>query len=72
MGRGSLVDLGPGFVWYGTVWPHVAGVSQQFLDNEDIDASDWLIRPPDLIPFTYIWDIAASTAATLHVSGLMS
>lgn len=68
-GDGALGDhiLGPcvqgSGVWNVAAWTHVAGVCQQVLDDEDIDAIDWLLRPPALTPFTYLWDITASTAA---------
>uniref|UniRef100_A0A673ZBN2 Tc1-like transposase DDE domain-containing protein n=1 Tax=Salmo trutta TaxID=8032 RepID=A0A673ZBN2_SALTR len=43
--------VGPGFLlMQDNARPHVAGVCQQFLQEEGIDAMDWPARSPDLNP----------------------
>ncbi|KAI3363408.1 hypothetical protein L3Q82_012023 [Scortum barcoo] len=43
--------VGPGFLlMQDNARPHVAGVCQQFLQDEGIDAMDWPARSPDLNP----------------------
>ncbi|KAI3359453.1 hypothetical protein L3Q82_013757, partial [Scortum barcoo] len=63
--------VGPGFLlMQDNARPHVAGVCQQFLQDEGIDAMDWPARSPDLNPIEHIWDIMSRSIhqrnATLH------
>uniref|UniRef100_A0AAZ3P6C1 Tc1-like transposase DDE domain-containing protein n=1 Tax=Oncorhynchus tshawytscha TaxID=74940 RepID=A0AAZ3P6C1_ONCTS len=50
--------------------PHVAGVCQQFLQEEGIDAMDWPARSPDLNPIEHIWDIMSRSIHQRHVTPL--
>ncbi|CAJ0921296.1 unnamed protein product, partial [Ranitomeya imitator] len=47
--------------------PHVAGVCQQFLQDEGIEAMDWPARSPDLNLIEHIWDIMSRTIHQCHV-----
>ncbi|KAL0185765.1 hypothetical protein M9458_017435, partial [Cirrhinus mrigala] len=61
--------VGPGFLlMQDNARPHVAGVSQQFLQDEGIDAMDWPARSPDLNPFEHIWDIMSRFIHQRHVA----
>ncbi|KAL0183512.1 hypothetical protein M9458_019208, partial [Cirrhinus mrigala] len=48
--------------------PHVAGVCQQFLQDEGIDAMDRPARSPDLNPIEHIWDIMSRSIHQRHVA----
>ncbi|KAI3363003.1 hypothetical protein L3Q82_011519, partial [Scortum barcoo] len=48
--------------------PHVAGVCQQFLQDEGIDAMDWPARSPDLNPIEHIWDIMSRSIHQRHIA----
>jgi hypothetical protein len=57
--------VGPGFLLkQDNARPHVAGVCQQFLQEEGIDAMDWPARSPDLNPIEHIWDIMSRSIRT--------
>ncbi|CDQ65520.1 unnamed protein product [Oncorhynchus mykiss] len=60
--------VGPGFLlMQDNARPHVAGVCQQFLQEEGIDAMDWPARSPDLNPIEHIWDIMSRSIHQRHV-----
>ncbi|KAI3376769.1 hypothetical protein L3Q82_000371 [Scortum barcoo] len=64
-----LVLVGPGFLlMQDNARPHVAGVCQQFLQDEGIDAMDWPARSPDLNPIEHIWDIMSRSIHQRHVA----
>ncbi|CDQ67678.1 unnamed protein product [Oncorhynchus mykiss] len=48
--------------------PHVAGVCQQFLQEEGIDAMDWPARSPDLNPIEQIWNHMSRSIHQHHVA----
>uniref|UniRef100_A0A4W5KKF7 HTH cro/C1-type domain-containing protein n=1 Tax=Hucho hucho TaxID=62062 RepID=A0A4W5KKF7_9TELE len=61
--------VGPGFLlMQDNARPHVAGVCQQFLREEGIDAMDWPARSPDLNPIEHIWDIMSRSIHQRHVA----
>ena len=58
--------VGPGFLLIqDNARPHVAGVCQQVLQEEGIDAMDWPARSPDLNPIEHIWDIMSRSIHAL-------
>ncbi|KAI3375510.1 hypothetical protein L3Q82_003839 [Scortum barcoo] len=64
-----LVRLALGFLlMQDNARPHVAGVCQQFLQDEGIDAMDWPARSPDLNPIEHIWDIMSRSIHQRHVA----
>ncbi|KAI3375093.1 hypothetical protein L3Q82_021608 [Scortum barcoo] len=61
--------VGPGFLlMQDNARPHVAGVCQQFLQDEGIDAMDWPARSPDLNPIEHIWDIMSRSIHQRHIA----
>uniref|UniRef100_A0AAR2M1S6 Tc1-like transposase DDE domain-containing protein n=1 Tax=Pygocentrus nattereri TaxID=42514 RepID=A0AAR2M1S6_PYGNA len=61
--------VGPGFLLIqDNARPHVAGVCQQFLQDEGIEAMDWPARSPDLNPIEHIWDIMSRSIHQRHVA----
>ncbi|KAL0154165.1 hypothetical protein M9458_050523 [Cirrhinus mrigala] len=61
--------VGPGFLlMQDNARPHVAGVYQQFLQDEGIDAMDWPARSPDLNPTEHISDIMSRSIHQCHVA----
>uniref|UniRef100_A0A674C2N9 Transposase Tc1-like domain-containing protein n=1 Tax=Salmo trutta TaxID=8032 RepID=A0A674C2N9_SALTR len=61
--------VGPGFLlMQDKARPHVAGVCQQFLQEEGIDAMEWPARSPDLNPIEHIWDIMSRSIHQRHVA----
>ena len=61
--------VGPGFLlMQDNARPHVAGVCQQFLQEEGIYAMDWPARSPDLNPIEHIWDIMSRSIHQRHVA----
>ncbi|KAL0201568.1 hypothetical protein M9458_004755, partial [Cirrhinus mrigala] len=61
--------VGPGFLlMQDNARPHVAGVCQQFLQDEGIDAMDWPACSPDLNPAEHIWDIMSRSIHQRHVA----
>ncbi|KAI3359208.1 hypothetical protein L3Q82_002730 [Scortum barcoo] len=70
----TYVMVGPGFLlMQDNARPHVAGVCQQFLQDEGIDAMDWPARclwSPDLNPIEHMghWDIMSRSIHQCHVA----
>ncbi|KAI4892846.1 hypothetical protein NFI96_004930 [Prochilodus magdalenae] len=61
--------VGPGFLlMQDNARPHVAGVYQQFLQDEDTEAMDLPAHPPDLNPIEHIWDIMSCSIHQCHVA----
>ncbi|CAJ0924595.1 unnamed protein product [Ranitomeya imitator] len=61
--------VGPGFLlMQDNARPHVAGVCQQFLQDEGSEAMDWPARSPDLNQIEHIWDIMFRTIHQRHVT----
>uniref|UniRef100_A0A3Q3FZ92 Transposase Tc1-like domain-containing protein n=1 Tax=Labrus bergylta TaxID=56723 RepID=A0A3Q3FZ92_9LABR len=61
--------VGPGFLlMQDNARPHVAGVCQQFLQDEGIDAMDWPAYSPDLNPIEHIWDVMSRSIHQRHVA----
>ncbi|KAI4899757.1 hypothetical protein NFI96_004476 [Prochilodus magdalenae] len=61
--------VGPGLLlMQDNARPHVAGVYQQFLQDEGIEAMDWPARSPDLNPIEHIWDIMSRSIHQRHVA----
>ncbi|KAI4901531.1 hypothetical protein NFI96_009958 [Prochilodus magdalenae] len=61
--------VGPGFLlMQDNSRPHVAGVCQQFLQDEGIEAMDRPARSPDLNPLEHIWDIMSRSIHQCHVA----
>uniref|UniRef100_A0AAZ3SWD3 Transposase n=1 Tax=Oncorhynchus tshawytscha TaxID=74940 RepID=A0AAZ3SWD3_ONCTS len=67
--RPYVCAVGPGFLlMQDNAKRHVAGVCQQFLQEEGIDAMDWPARSPDLNPIEHIWDIMSRSIHQCHVA----
>uniref|UniRef100_A0A9J7YAI0 Transposase n=1 Tax=Cyprinus carpio carpio TaxID=630221 RepID=A0A9J7YAI0_CYPCA len=61
--------VGPGFLlMQDNARPHVAGVCQQFLQDEGIDAMDWPAHSPELNPVEHIWVIMSRSIHQRHVA----
>ncbi|CAJ0938757.1 unnamed protein product [Ranitomeya imitator] len=61
--------VGPGFLLkQNNARLHVAGVCQQFLQDEGIEAMDWPAHSPDLNPIEHIWDIMSRTIHQRHIA----
>ncbi|KAI4894837.1 hypothetical protein NFI96_004578 [Prochilodus magdalenae] len=61
--------VGPGFLqMQDNARPHVAGVCQQFLQDEGIEAMDWPAHSPDLNLIEHIWDIMSRSIHQQHIA----
>ncbi|KAI4901847.1 hypothetical protein NFI96_010436 [Prochilodus magdalenae] len=61
--------VGPGFLlMQDNATPPVAGVCQQSLQDEGIEAMDWPARSPDLNPIEHICDIMSRSIHQRHVA----
>uniref|UniRef100_A0AAR2KIE9 Tc1-like transposase DDE domain-containing protein n=1 Tax=Pygocentrus nattereri TaxID=42514 RepID=A0AAR2KIE9_PYGNA len=61
--------VGPGFLlMQDNARPHGAGVCQQLLQDEGIEAMDWPASSPDLNPIEHIWDIMSRSIHQRHVA----
>lgn len=61
--------VGPGFLlMQDNARSHVAGVCQQFLQDESIDAMNWPARSSYLNPIEHIWNIMSRSIHQRHVA----
>ncbi|KAI4883128.1 hypothetical protein NFI96_009785 [Prochilodus magdalenae] len=61
--------VGPGLLlMQDNARPHVAGVCQQFLQDEGIEAMDWPACSPELNPIEHIWDIMSRSIPQRHIA----
>lgn len=61
-------EVGPGPPCCKTVLEHVAGVSQQFLEDKGIDSVDNPACSPDLSPFEHIWNFTFHSIHQRHIA----
>ncbi|KAI4889890.1 hypothetical protein NFI96_023914 [Prochilodus magdalenae] len=67
-GSGSVMVWGGISLEGCTARRHVAGVCQQFLQDEGIEAMDWPARSPDQNLIEHIWDIMSHSIHQRHVA----